>query len=908
MHLVPRLAMLIKRFCLAFLFLVVAAGAGAATLADRSAFAQGLWWDSTRSGNGFDIFHVGDEVMVLWYTYDADGKATWYTAQGSLRSQPSAPLTLLRHRWSGGRKADATAVGTLRLDIKSPESIEVSWTVGATQGKWSIRPFIVSGIMNEVDHSGTWFNPANSGWGFSMIEQGDVLGAILYTYDAAGEPTWVAGFGRDRGGVELSRFAGTCPSCTYTAPSASGVGRLGFDFWQEWEITLRNGLTLPMAAGVNLDGTRVTQLSRPASLRLADRQLAAFADDATLKSYLDVGMTNVTMASGGGFSSPPAATTFSTTNLQEAGVDEADLVKSDGRYIYTYASAGGYRRPMLRIAEVGEDGTSLALRGQVALQNGSEMTLSSAGLFLHGDRLVSVSGTQVSSSGGFGWPISGNWTRGITNIEVMSRAVPEAPSTIWRVQVDGHLIASRRIGDRLYVVTRFVPSVPGFVYGANYAPYAEMNRQLLARTPLSALLPGARINDGTSSPVVAAASVYAPPQGERPAVADMIVVLAIDLATPRIAQSLGIIGAVEAVYASPANLYLATSRTIYRASTGILLPLEPNFVATDIHQVRLSSSAMSIAGTGSVEGFLGADPDKAAFRLGEHDSRLRAVTSSYLMWGASTKNRLTVLEPSTLSPGLLRTVSVLPNAQRPQALGKPNELLYGTRFADDRLYAVTFLKTDPLYVVDLSNPADPKIAGELALPGFSDYLHPLPNGLLFGFGKDARPAGVPGDGQFAWYQGLQLTLFDVRDANQPRELQRKVIGKRGSDSALLRHHHAFSSLVQADGTTSIAIPARVHDGTMPATSDSMPYPWVESGLLRFEIRGSTAADAQIVQLPSLVTHSISTTGDLPAWQDAAANGARSILFRNGAIYVVNGQFWRLPTGGGFGPFVPNGPL
>ena len=148
------------------------------------------------------------------------------------------------------------------------------------------------------------------------------------------------------------------------------------------------------------------------------------------------------------------------------------------------------------------------------------------------------------------------------------------------------------------------------------------------------------------------------------------------------------------------------------------------------------------------------------------------------------------------------------NAARPQALGKPSELLYSTRFLGDRLYAVTFKKIDPLYVVDLSSSADPKIAGAVELPGFSDYLHPLPDGLLLGFGKDAVPADNFADGQFAWYQGLQLTLFDVSNASQPRELQRVAFGKRGSDSPLLRDHHALSILPQADGSISIAFPAR----------------------------------------------------------------------------------------------------
>ncbi len=333
-------------------------------------------------------------------------------------------------------------------------------------------------------------------------------------------------------------------------------------------------------------------------------------------------------------------------------------------------------------------------------------------------------------------------------------------------------------------------------------------------------------------------------------------------------------------------------------------------MATDIHQLKLTPSAMSIVGSGTIEGFLGSDIDKSAFRLSEYNAQLRVVSSSYVAWGASTKNRLTVLEPSGIAPGVLRTVSVLPNAQRPQALGKPSELLYGTRFAADRLYAVTFLKIDPLYIVDLSNSADPKVAGELSLPGFSDYLHPLPNGLLLGFGKDARPVGVVGDGQFAWYQGLQLTLFDVTNANQPRELQRVLIGKRGSDSALLHHHHAFTSLVQVDGSTAIAIPARVHDGTLPyAATDSSWYPWLESGLLRFELRGSSPADVQLTQLPTLVTNSIMASQlELSSYLDSRANGGRSIVFKNTTIYIGNGQFWRLPTGGGFGPYVPNGPL
>jgi hypothetical protein len=313
---------------------------------------------------------------------------------------------------------------------------------------------------------------------------------------------------------------------------------------------------------------------------------------------------------------------------------------------------------------------------------------------------------------------------------------------------------------------------------------------------------------------------------------------------------------------------------------------EPPVYLTDMHQIRIAADAMTIVGSASLEGYLGNDPDKASFRLSEYQNRLRAVTSSAQMWGSATRNRLTILEPSTITPGLLKTVSYLPNAKRPQTLGKPFEQLYSTRFLADRLYAVTFKKIDPLYVVDLADNADPRIAGTLEVPGFSDYLHPLPNGLLLGFGKDAKPANEPGDGQFAWYQGLQLSLFDVNDIAQPRELSRVIMGKRGSDSALLHDHHAFSGLIQADGTGSFALPARIMDGPYPmyGSGDSAFYPWQQSGLMRFELRG-----ASIAPLPSLITHTAAKNPNLQ--NDPAVSNARSVLFRNGTVYVGNGQFW-----------------
>ncbi|MGZ5060605.1 MAG: beta-propeller domain-containing protein [Usitatibacter sp.] len=886
-----------NRVFLAIAALVFSAMSAAATVAERSAFAQGHWWNPQRSGSGFEIFSAAGQVAVVWYTFDTGGKPVWYTAQGDASSLGAQAWPLMQHRWSGSGIAASTAVGSLKLEIVHPEAMNATWELNGAHGTWAIEPLVFSGIINEVDHSGSWFDPTNSGWGLTVAEQGDVLGGAIFTYDASGAPTWFAGYQRASTTVEYFACTGACPACDYTSTVTRSAGTLGFEFAAENQLTIRNNLSVPMAPGVKVDAAHLIPLSRPASTRPADRQLANFADDAALKAYLGAGLQNLTFSLGTDFSPAPPAAAYSTTNLQETGVDEADLVKSDGQSIYAFAYAGdpaATRLPAIRVAHVTGEGEGLDIRGTVALASGPSSPMANAGLYLAGDKLVSVSGTQVLYYGGWAWGYPGSWQQGTTNIEILSTSSAGLPATVWRAQIDGHIVSSRRIGDRLYVVTRFVPFLQGFVSGATIPATVASNQEILRITPLSGLLPSMRVNGGASTPLVQTSAIYLPPQGARKPVADMVTVTAIDLVSPRVAQTLAILGTTDTIYASTGNLFLASSRQPLRNAVGSLLP-EPAFYLTDIHQVQLGTAAMAIVGSASLEGFFGTDPDAQPFRMSEYQGRLRAVTSTTgIMWGGVNKNRLTVLEPSVSAPGLLRTVSILPNAQRPDPLGKPNELLYGTRFVDDRLYAVTFKKVDPLYVVDLANASDPRIVGALEIPGFSEYLHPLPNGLLLGFGKDSLPADTVGDANFVWYQGLQLTLFDVGNVGAPREIQRVVMGKRGSDSALMRDHHAFSFLTLSDGVASIAFPASLHDGVPQGVGPSAYYPWQSSGLMRFELHGTTAADARLQQVPALVTHQMPQAAPSP---DPGVDGGRSVLFAKGTVYVGRGQFWRRDAAG-----------
>ena len=118
----------------------------------------------------------------------------------------------------------------------------------------------------------------------------------------------------------------------------------------------------------------------------------------------------------------------------------------------------------------------------------------------------------------------------------------------------------------------------------------------------------------------------------------------------------------------------------------------------------------------------------------------------------------------------------------------PGERIYSARFIGKKAYLVTFKKVDPFFTIDLSDPYNPKILGELKIPGYSDYLHPFDDNHIIGIGKDTVESY---SSNFAWYQGLKIALFDVSDFNNPREVSKVIIGDRGTDSPALHNHRAF---------------------------------------------------------------------------------------------------------------------
>jgi hypothetical protein len=234
-------------------------------------------------------------------------------------------------------------------------------------------------------------------------------------------------------------------------------------------------------------------------------------------------------------------------------------------------------------------------------------------------------------------------------------------------------------------------------------------------------------------------------------------------------------------------------------------------------------------GSGEVTGHLGWDNDRKSYRMSEHNGDLRVLTyTGSIGWFALEDAASKAASPATLtvlreraSDQSLQALGTLPNTSRPAALGKPGEQVYGVRFVGDRGYLVTFRRADPLYVLDLSNPADPKALGELTVAGFSDQLVPLAHDLLLGVGRDADDQGVVG--------GIKLALFDVADPAKPSQRASFVMGGTYSSSAADYSRHGLNLFMRGN-VARIALPVNL----APPGPTFAPGGW-QSGLARFEV-------------------------------------------------------------------------
>lgn len=510
----------------------------------------------------------------------------------------------------------------------------------------------------------------------------------------------------------------------------------------------------------------------------------------------------------------------------------------------------------------------------------------------------------VTASGGGYWGYWGQSTAFSGRQSVVAKVDVTDSSNISLSEtftIDGQIVSSRRIGDKLFFASRYYPLIPGL---QPWNQSSEQWREAVENADLAELMPVyTRNGSEESTPLVEPSSCFvAGSEAESTNYSpDIITMGVIDLATMELQDSQCYLGATETLYASTESVFLATTQYDYSfgpvtiddqpVDTDVIdLPVDISWfdprTTTEIHQFDINEDSLSYAGSGSVNGHLGWNDKQKPYRMSESNGYLRVATMNDQQGPEHSPILVSILKADGL--GNLETISSLPNESRPEFIGKPGERLYASRFLGDRGYLVTFRQTDPLYVLNLENPADPIVEGELEIQGYSDYLTPVDENHLLGIGMDAVAAdnGGFGDGRGAVIQGIKLSLFDVTDPAAPTEVQSVLLGERGSNSVAVSNPRAITIQAANDQhPMRVSFGASIHGKAFPISSpepaNAWDYsPWSYTGLHGFDVTGGP--NASITTRGALVT----ATNDGSQRRGGNYWNDRSVMV-NDAVFYVN---------------------
>ena len=468
------------------------------------------------------------------------------------------------------------------------------------------------------------------------------------------------------------------------------------------------------------------------------------------------------------------------TNIQVRGVDESDIIKTVGAHFYIL------RPQSLLIAEISVDGPLVEVgRIDFSGRGYRQELLIGSGKAIVVRQLAAISTALEVDHDELVKPAHQIWyERQQSELLEIDISDPASPVLVHELDLDGRFLSARLVGSDLRVAMQHSSAIPyvspwSFGWQNRWTNAERYNRALRESFQLGRWYPLYGLqnhvdNSFTAGYAVDCSQTFAPEDrlptrwGELPSTAFMLTF------------DIGEDGAGIGEWGSVGVLGMATDPTVYASRDSLYLAAPHNWWRdTAIHRFDISDPLdPTYFGGATVTGQL-----LSQWSLSEHDGHLRVATTERNRW--PWVSSVTVLEAvndestdsDTGSPtGSLRQVG------RVSGLGATEEIK-SVRFAGNVGYVVTFRLVDPLYVLDLSDPANPMEVGELKIPGFSRYLHPLSGGLLLGVGRDADP-------QTGWERGLQATLFDVSDPANPTQLAVLPLGD-DAYSPVEHDHRAF---------------------------------------------------------------------------------------------------------------------
>ncbi|WP_158602983.1 beta-propeller domain-containing protein [Jiangella rhizosphaerae] len=512
------------------------------------------------------------------------------------------------------------------------------------------------------------------------------------------------------------------------------------------------GLTSFDACEDVVDHLKTEARDRVGPWGLGGNDLIAYLTDAPARA--DGAESLATEDSGGAAQAP--AVPHSTTNVQEAGVDEPDVAKTDGRVLVTAASGE------LRVIDV--TGTAPRELGRLALVEGAEQQYADATVLLAGDRVVVLvrQNTMIAYDAAASFYPGG--PPSTTAVLLVDISDPAAPVVESRLEVDGDYLDARMVDETVRLVVSSYPTLafPMTEEDANRPEdeLTERNRAIVEESTIGDWLPSYTFTSGDDEPVTG--QLVGCEQLSRPdefAGYSTISVLTFDPAEGLSADgTVGVLTDGDTVYASQDRLYVATTRwgEPFAPDDRSIRPMPaPGEVTTGIHAFDITGNVPArYLASGEVEGRI-----IGRYAMSEYEGVLRVATTIDYWTGTTdtSESRLYTLEEGDDALVPLGQVG---------GLGK-GEQIYAVRYFGDTGYVVTFRQVDPLYVLDLSDPANPAVTGELKITGYSSYLHDAGDDRLIGVGQEASA-----DGRTV---GAQISLFDVADPAAPAKLDGHVV-------------------------------------------------------------------------------------------------------------------------------------
>ena len=519
--------------------------------------------------------------------------------------------------------------------------------------------------------------------------------------------------------------------------------------------------TEPAAVAVSTDPTEkstVTQAESCSALKtLTDQELDEAESNYLLQRMPSTEEATGDFGMGDAGDEGDGSQEFSTTNVQVEGIDEADVIKNDGEYIY-YARKGSVDiarvHPTESIEVLSRVEADHATFYNIYIYEDYLVVLGSLEYGWYGaeEDEVEVADTIATFSAEEQLGAELYWNGGSV-VEIWDISEKDAPEFKKGWAFDGTPTATRMTNGDLYLVLR------------SYAPTYDQ-----AET----VIPHFREYGSASQSICGCTDVWIP---EEPVNRGYVGVMSWDLddltkeMRSEVAYGIG-----DTLYMSYENIYVAGSYYDYPDSggRGFFGEIEDFFVEpevptekTVISKFSYKDNVVAYENSTEVPGFL-----LNQFSMDEYSGNLRlALTEGG--WGETTSNSLYVLDGDLEEVGKITGMA-------------EGEQIYSVRFMGQRGYIVTFEQIDPLFVIDLADPTNPTILGELKIPGYSDYLHPWGENYLIGFGMQVS-------NRYGWPQteGLKIGLFDVTDPTNPDEVAVIEIGGAGSYSQILYDHKAL---------------------------------------------------------------------------------------------------------------------